>query len=86
MTRMSHPIFLRMKQVRLERRMTQRQLAQRAGRPQADISRLERGRLIPTPDELVKFAKALRWTEDPQRLLDRMEPTFVPSETQTDAR
>lgn len=55
------PIF-RLHLERLKRRWTQAELGRRAGIRQSDISAIERGRLNPTEDELLRLANALAIT------------------------
>ncbi len=60
--------MLRLKFLRLERGLSQHQLAALANVPQSDLSRIETGRGIPTDAELASLATTLRCA--PNRLMD----------------
>jgi transcriptional regulator with XRE-family HTH domain len=47
-----------LKQIRARAGLTQRQLAERAGKAQSEIARIERGRQDPTLTTLQRFARA----------------------------
>jgi len=61
---------------RRELRMTQDQLAERSGVPQADISRIESGRTSPTLDTYSRLASALdlEWNEPRRRTSAHRRP------------
>ena len=62
----------RYQQARLDRGLTQRQLADMTGVPQADISRIERGAATPTEATLQRLASAL------DRRLALVEQSAIP--------
>lgn len=67
MDREPHPIITALRQTRLELGLSQRALAERAGVPQAHISRIERGLVEPRLSMLLELARLLR-----------LEPMLVP--------
>ena len=53
------PIGPRLRRLREAKRMSQRDLEQRMGLSQSNISQVENGRIVPTLETLQRFAKAL---------------------------
>ena len=68
--------IIRLHYERIKRRWTQAELGRRAGIRQTDVSAIERGRLNPTDDELLRLANALLIS--PPSVL--MKPTSLPDE------
>lgn len=56
--------YLRLKEIRKEKRLTQEELAERADISRVMVSRYETGTVIPTVDVLVSLADALDVTTD----------------------
>jgi transcriptional regulator with XRE-family HTH domain len=54
--------MLKLKLERLKRRWKQQDLAYRCGMHSADVSRIESGRLRPSPSQLQRLARALKVT------------------------
>jgi transcriptional regulator with XRE-family HTH domain len=54
----------RLRALRLERQLTQQQLAERCGMPYQNIARIERGERTPNWDTVVRIAEALEVTPD----------------------
>ena len=75
----------RLKQVREERGLTQEQLAVRAGIASATVSRLERGESGGMMAVLRVLATELRFTNEPERLLDDVPDPPDPSASSTAA-
>lgn len=69
------PFYLRLKETRKEKLLTQEELAERANISRVMVSRYETGTVIPTVDVLVSLADALDVTTD--YLLGRSDhPSF----------
>jgi len=64
--------MLRLTALREERRWSRAELARRARMGNADVGRIESGRLIAYPGQLVKLADAIGWPDDPAALLDEV--------------
>ena len=73
--------ILRLEYERRIRRWSQVKLAEKSRIPQKDISLIERGRLIPTEQQLVNLANALKIT--PASVL--MNPTVLQTDEEMDA-
>ena len=52
-----------LKMMRTQRNLTQAQLADMAFTSQAFVSHIETGKMLPTPDLIVRLRTALNWTE-----------------------
>lgn len=57
---------------RLARHWSQSELARKAGLNAATIGAVERGRLVPYPGQLSKIARALKWEDTPEALLEEV--------------
>jgi transcriptional regulator with XRE-family HTH domain len=73
--------ILRLHYERIKRRWTQSELGRRAGIQQTTVSAIERGRINPTADELLRLANALLIT--PPSVL--MNETVLPDEAAAEA-
>jgi len=62
--------MLRLTALREGRRWSRAELARRARMGNADVGRIESGRLIAYPGQLVKLADALGWPGSPEALLE----------------
>jgi transcriptional regulator with XRE-family HTH domain len=65
--------MVRLRWERLRRGWTQAQLATRAEMTTPDISRIETGRLVPYPKQLIRMGRVLK--VDPSTLLDEITET-----------
>ena len=61
---------IRLRMLRLDRQLTQRQLAKRAGLLQSDLSRIETGRANATTAELKRLARVLECA--PEALMENV--------------
>ena len=68
--------MIRLKHLRLLRELSQREVATLTDIPHPFICYIERGRMIPTPDQLKKLARVFKCP--PARLLDHVAPTGLP--------
>lgn len=68
--------MLRIKHLRLLRELTQRQVAYLTDIPHPHVCYIERGRMIPTPEQLKRLGKVFKCP--PARLLDHVAPTGLP--------
>lgn len=64
--------MLRLTAMREARGWTRAELARRANMGNADVGRIESGRLVAYPSQLVKLAGALEWTGTPDALVDEV--------------
>lgn len=74
--------YLRLKEIRKEKRLTQEELAERADISRVMVSRYETGSVIPTVDVLVSLADALDVTTD--YLLGRCDHSSLSSNSLSD--
>ncbi len=73
--------LIRLHYERIKRRWTQAELGRRAGIRQSDLSAIERGRMVPSEDELLRLANALHL--GPPSVL--MKPTVLADEAEAEA-
>jgi transcriptional regulator with XRE-family HTH domain len=68
--------MIRLKHIRLLREWSQREVAELTDIDKAHICYIERGRMIPTAEQLKRLGKVFKCP--PNRLLDHVAPTGLP--------